>query len=140
MCELLEATMQVVSVRTTRMAIAGPSPDEQDRREFSLMSVEKGEAASESILAMHSGLMNLTMVLAKDTNAHLWATSAAVTTLVSSRSATQWFECQTELLRFATDFPAHPLQLVSSATSLMQEILAPIHNRATANARRLAAP
>ncbi|MFS8975896.1 hypothetical protein PO002_15540 [Cupriavidus necator] len=140
MCELLEATMQVVSVRTTRMAIAGPSPDEQDRREFSLMSVEKGQAAAESILAMQSGLMNLIMVLVKDTSDHLWATSAAATTLASSRSAAQWFERQTELLMFATDFPANPLQLVSSATSLMQETLAPIHSRATANARRLGAP
>lgn len=139
MCELLQATIHVVTVRTTRMAIAGPSPDEQDRREFSLMSVEKGEAASESIVAMQSGLMNLTMGLAKDTSDHLWATSAAATTLASSRSAEQWFEGQTELLRLATDFPASPLQLVSSTTSLMQEILAPIHGRATANARRLGA-
>lgn len=139
-CELLQATMQVVRVRTTRMAIAGPSPDEEDRREFSLMGVEKGQAASESISAMQSGLMNLTMVLAKDTNDHLWATSAAATTLASSRSAAQWFERQTELLWLTTGFPANPLQLVNSATSLMQEILAPIHGRATANARRLGVP
>ncbi|AGW90727.1 MULTISPECIES: polyhydroxyalkanoate granule-associated phasin [Cupriavidus] len=139
MCELLQATIHVVTVRTTRMAIAGPSPDEQDRHEFSLMSVEKGEAASESLLAMQSGLINLTLGLAKDTSDHLWATSAAATTLASSGSAAQWFERQTELLRLATDFPASPLQLVSSATSLMQEILAPIHGRATANARRLGA-
>lgn len=140
MCELLHATMHVVSFRTTRMAIAGSAPDEQDRREFSLMSREKGEAASESIRAMGSGLINLAMVLAKDTSYHLWATSAAATALASSRSAAQWFERQAELLRVATDCPANPLQLVSSATCLMQDILAPIHGRATANAKRLGAP
>lgn len=138
-CELHNATLQVVGIRTTRMAIAGPVPDMQDQREFSLMSSEKGEAASESILAMGSGLMNMTMALAKDTSAHLWATSAAATTLASSLSVAQWCERQTEFLRLATNFPANPLHLVDSATCLMREVLAPIHGRATANAKRLVA-
>ncbi len=138
-CELLQATVHVVSIRTTRMAIAGPAPGEQDRHEFSLMSLEKGEAASESFLAMGSGWLNLTMTLAKDTSDHLWATSAAAATLASSRSAAQWLERQAELLRLAAWFPGNPLQLASLATNLMQEILAPIHGRAMANATRLSA-
>ena len=138
-CELLHATMQVVSVRTTRMALAGPMPDERDRREFSLMSCEKGEAASESIQALGSGFINLAIVIARDTSKHLWATTAAATTLASSCTAAQWFERQAEFFRLATDYPTHPLQLAGSSAGLMQEVLAPIHGRATANAKRLSA-
>jgi hypothetical protein len=140
MYELLQASMHVVSIRSTRIAIAGPAPDQQDQREFSLMSLEKGEAASESLLALGSGWLNLTLTLAKDTSDHLWATSAAAAKLASSGSTAQWFERQAELLRLAAVFPANPLQLANLATNLMQEILAPIHGRAVANAKRLGAP
>jgi hypothetical protein len=137
--ELHRATMQVVTVRMTRMAMAGPTPDARDRHEFSLMSREKSEVASESIQAMVSGFVNLAMVLASDASQRLWATSAAVTTLMSSRSATQWFERHGALLKIATESPANPLPLADSATCLMQDILEPIHGRATANAKRLSA-
>lgn len=36
--ELHRATMQVVAIRMTRMAMAGPTPDARDRLELSLMS------------------------------------------------------------------------------------------------------
>jgi len=74
-CEMLSATTQVVKVRTTRMAMAGPLPNERDRVEFSLMSREKSEAASKSIRAMGSGLVSLGMTLAMDTSKHIWAAS-----------------------------------------------------------------
>jgi len=137
--ELLHATMQVVSVRTTRFALAGPLPGERDRREFSLMTREKGEAATESIQALGSGVINLAVAIARDTSKHFCAASAAATTLASSRSAAQWFERQAELTKLANDCPAYPLKLVSSSACLLQEVLAPIHGRATANAKRLSA-
>lgn len=140
MCELLQATMLVITVRTTRMVTAGAFPDDCDQREFTLMSVEKGEAATESILALASGWINLTRILTRDINDHLWATSGAAAMLVSSRSNAQWFEHQTTLWKLAAEFPANPAQLASLSTNLMQEILAPIRNRALANAKRLGAP
>jgi hypothetical protein len=136
-CEMLNATTQVVKVRTARMAMAGPLPNERDRVEFNLMSREKSEAAAESIQAMGSGLVSLSMALAMDTSKHIWATSAAAAALASSRSSTQWLECQTALLKVAVASPANPLQLASSTTRVVQESLAPIHGRATANAKRL---
>jgi hypothetical protein len=138
-CEMLNATAQVVKVRTTRMALAGPLPNERDRVEFSLMSREKSEAVSESIQAMGSGLVHLGMTLATDTSKHLWATSTAAAALASSRSAGQWLERQSTLLKVATASPANPLRLASSTTHVVQECLAPIHGRATANAKRLGA-
>jgi hypothetical protein len=138
-CEMLNATTQVVKARTTRMAMAGPLPNERDRVEFSLMGREKSEAMSESMQAMGSGLVSLGMTLAMDTSKHMWATSTAAAALVSSRSATQWLECQAALMKVVAASPVNPLQLASSTTRVVQESLAPIHGRATANAKRLSA-
>ncbi|MGO4327127.1 polyhydroxyalkanoate granule-associated phasin [Cupriavidus sp. 2TAF22] len=138
--ELLHATVEVVSVRTARMAKALVAPDERDPHEFSLMGREKGEAASESIGALGAGLLSLTVVLASETTNHFWAASAAASTLVASRSTSQWLERQEAFFKVACDHPASPLQLTNWGTCLMQEVLAPIHVRATANAKRLGAP
>ncbi len=138
-CEMLTATTEVVKVRTTRLVMAGPLPNERDRTEFSLMSREKSEAANESLQAMGSGFIGLSMGLAMATSKHIWATSAAAADLASSRSAAQWLEHQAALVKVAAASPANPLQLASSATRVVQESLAPIHGRATANAKRLGA-
>jgi len=136
-CEMLNATSQVVKARTTRMVMAGPLPNERDRVEFSLMSREKSEAASESIQAMGSGFINLGLALAMETSKYIWATSTAASALASSQSTAQWLERQAALLKIAANSPAHPLQLASSTARVVQEGLAPIHGRATANAERL---
>lgn len=138
-CDLLQAATHVVSHRTTRMAMSGPSPNDRDQREFSLMSSEKGEAATESILAMTSGWFSLTTTLARDTSEHLLATSAAAAMLASSGSISQWFEHQAAFWTLAAKYPVNPLQLASLSTRLTQDVLAPIHSRALANAKRLGA-
>jgi hypothetical protein len=46
---------------------------------------------------------------------------------------------QAALLKIAADFPANPLQSARSTAHVVQESLAPIHGRATANAKRLGA-
>jgi hypothetical protein len=122
-CEMLGATAQVVKVRTARMVMAGPLPNERDRAEFSLMSQEKSEAASESIQAMGSGLVNLGMALATDTSKHIWATSAAASALGASQSLTQWLECQAALSKIAAASPANPLRLANSTARVVQERL-----------------
>src|SRR6202162_1499919 len=118
-CEMLNATTHVVKVRTARMAMAGPLPNERDCVEFSLMSREKSEAASESILAMGSGFINLGWALAMNISKHICATSAAAAALASSLSATQWLERQAALLKIAADSPANPLQLASSTARVV---------------------
>src|ERR1700692_4289351 len=91
-CKVPTAPPHVVKVRRARVAMAGPLPNERDRVEFSLMSREKSEAASESILAMGSGFINLGWALAMNISKHICATSAAAAALASSLSATQWLE------------------------------------------------
>ena len=49
--EMLVASAQVISVRTARMAAAGPTPNARDRREFSRMGTEKVAAAGKSAMA-----------------------------------------------------------------------------------------
>lgn len=138
-CDMLHATSDVVKIRTTRMASAGPLPNDRDRAEFALMGREKGEAASESILALSSGFIGLGVAFATAASKHLWTTSAASVALGSSTSATQWNERHAALLEVLAQTPANPLQLASSTTRIVKEGLSPIRDRATANARRLGA-
>jgi hypothetical protein len=137
--EMFAASAQVVGYRTARMAVAGPMPSERDRTEFSLMSREKKEATSEALQAFGLGFLTLAIVVAVETGTHVWETSAAAVALASSQSPSQWLERQTALTRIAANAPANPLRLANSATRVIQESLAPIHNRATANAARLGA-
>jgi hypothetical protein len=136
---MFAASAQVVGHRTARMAIAGPMPSERDRNEFSLMSREKKEAATEAFQAFGLGFMNLAISVAIESGTHALATSAAAVALVTSRSPSQWLERQTVLAGIAANAPANPLRLANSATRVIQESLAPIHDRATANAKRLGA-
>jgi hypothetical protein len=136
---MFTASAQVVGHRTARMAIAGPMPSERDRTEFRLMNREKKEAASEALQAFGLGFWNLAVVVAIETGTHAWATSAAAVALASSQSPSQWFERQKALADITAKAPANPLRLANSAARVMQESLAPIHDRATANAKRLGA-
>ena len=137
--EMFSASTQVVGHRTARMAMAGPLPNSRDRTEFDLMHHEKVDAAKESVRAISSGLMSLSVELALETSRNIWATSSSALALGSSRSAAQWLERQTALLKIATAYPSQPLHLAHSAAHLVQDGLAPIHIRATANAKRLGA-
>nr|WP_315596043.1 polyhydroxyalkanoate granule-associated phasin [uncultured Cupriavidus sp.] len=137
--ELIQASIQVVALRTTRLAFAGPLPDEQDRREIDLMSFEKGEAASESILALSTGWVDLAMTLAKNANEQFVAATSAAAMLVSNPSSAQWSEHQAELWRLAAKLPAVPLELAGLATNLLEDTIAPYRRRVTANAKRLSA-
>jgi hypothetical protein len=49
--EMLLAAGQVIPIRLSRMALAGPTPSARDRREFTLMGAEKAQAAAQSGLA-----------------------------------------------------------------------------------------
>ncbi len=137
--EMFTASTHVVGHRTARMAMAGPMPSMSDRTEFKLMSSEKSEAATESVRAMSAGFVKLGMELALETNQQIWAASAATVVLSSSITPRQWFERQAALVKIITKSPTHPLRLANSATHLVQDGLAPIHERATANAKRLGA-
>lgn len=137
--ELVNATTQVVRVRTTRMALAGPVPSQRDRAEFSVMGIEKCEATFGSIQAMNSGLTKLAFEFTSNTCNLIRAISAVPPEFAGRGAGTQWCEHQATLLEAVTQSPSNPLHLFSSVTRLAREMLAPIHSRATANAERLGA-
>ena len=115
------AVPQVVAHRVGRMAQAGAPPhsqlDARDRREFTLMGAEKVAAFYESWLAMGSAALRSqeSMWLAMMRNAALVPWGAA---------------------RPASILPT-PAALTQHALRVMSQGLAPVHRRATANAKRL---
>ena len=62
--ELAFAIPQVVAHRMTRMAMAGPSLSDRDRKEFQLMSAEKTAAFTESWNAMNMQAIRANQALA----------------------------------------------------------------------------
>ena len=113
--ELALATPQVMAHRLTRLALAGNPWSERDRKEFTLMGMEKAGAFAQSW------------------NAMAWAS------LVSSQTlALQWWAaCFAPWLgsRQAGQFAR---QWQNAGLGVLGKGLAPIHAKATSNARRLA--
>jgi sarcosine oxidase delta subunit len=114
--ELAFAVPQVVAHRVTRMALAGPSLSERDRREFHLMGAEKAHAFSEAWDAMTMQAFVANQALAASLLRSFW------THLPGCRPFT----------------PSMTAQLHSAALGIMGKGLAPVHRTAVANAKRLA--
>jgi len=111
--ELAFAVPQVVAHRVTRMAIAGSAPSARDRREFELMSAEKTAAFNESWNAMAVQTMRANQALALSMLRSLWIPGRASANAVTT-------------------------QLQNTALAVLGKGMAPVHRKATANARRLA--
>lgn len=113
--ELSVAVPQVVAHRVTRMALAGPGAlSERDRREFQRMGAEKLAAFTESWNAMAAQTLRAQQTLATN-----WIGSMFV----------PWNAAQLPLNA--------PTQWHSAALGVIERGLAPVHRKATANARRL---
>jgi hypothetical protein len=135
--EMLIASAQVIGHRTQRIARAGHSPGLRDRREFARMGIEKVEAAGESALAMSSQMLVM--------NAQAWtrawqdgiAAASAWMSYGGSCTLPQLVERQLQLAQ-AVSASAHSAARLSDVTAnVVGKGLAPIHARATANAKRL---
>ena len=135
--EMLVASAQVIGHRTSRMATAGHSPSVRDRREFTRMGMEKVEAASESAWAMGRHLTVVNAELASRAWKDLMEAGNAWMSLAASRSVPQAIERQTQLMRTVSESAASASTLSDAAARMTKHGLAPIHSRATANAKRL---
>ena len=112
--EMAWAVPQVVSRRVTQMMFAGALPSAADRREFETMGAEKLYAFSESWLAM-----GVKMVQVQQEMGAAWLKAC---TQVPS---TQWLPQQmTEAMQAA-------------GLGVLGAGLAPVHQRAVSNAKRL---
>jgi len=140
MLQMSTAAAQVIALRTTRMAAHGPNPSAADRREMHRMGAEKVDAFSRAGATLATGAMPLLF----DTATQAWRTSfdlwAASMRLAGSRTPSQTLARQRQfadkLVRGASG-SAHGATSAASAR-LAHRTLAPVHHKATANAKRLA--
>jgi len=114
--ELSAAVPQVVAHRVTRMALAGTTMSERDRKEFKLMVAEKQSAFTEAFARMGVQAMRANQALAMS-----WLRSVGPR---SSRGR-----------QAPTTIGA---QLHGAMLGVLAEGMAPIHRKAVANAKRLA--
>lgn len=136
--EMMLASAQVISHRTGRMAAAGPAPSTDDLDEFSLMTQEKFEAATESSLSVAAHCLQLNQQLWTQMLAQMRdAMTAMVSAATSSNLAESMTHQATLITAMSPSVDAHT-QLSNAAADLTRRALDPIHARATANAERLA--
>lgn len=136
--EMMLASAQVISHRTGRMAAAGPAPSTDDLDEFSLMTQEKFEAATESSLSVAAHCLQLNQQLWTQMLAQMQdAMTAMVSAATSSNLAESMTHQATLITAMSPSVDAHT-QLSNAAADLTRRALDPIHARATANAERLA--
>jgi len=135
--EMMLASAQVISHRTSRMSKAGPTPNARDRREFALMGREKMEASVESAQAMAMRLMKVNPLLGAHAARQMLTSATAVMSLAASRTVGEAMKRQAALIRAVTQSAATASRLSGSTARIAQRGLKPIHARATANARRL---
>jgi hypothetical protein len=136
--EMMLASAQVIHHRTGRMAAAGPDPSARDRREFARMGQEKIEAAAESARAMATQAMTIDPRLGVRAASQMMTTAAALMSLAASRTAGQAMARQLALVRAMTQSAPTAVQMSVCAARIARRGLAPVHSRATANAKRLA--
>lgn len=113
--ELALAVPQVIAHRLARMALAGASPSERDRREFSKMVAEKQTAFSQAWMAMATEAFRANQSIA----ASLFGSFMFPRPM--SRSSTSGIT----------------RKIHKAANSIMDKGLSPIHRTAVANAKRL---
>jgi hypothetical protein len=114
--ELAFAVPQVVAHRVTRMAIAGPTLSERDRKEFQRMGAEKTAAFGESWNAMTLQALRANQALTASFFRSFWSPSLKDRPSASAVAA-QW---------------------QSATLGVLDKGMAPVHRKAVANAKRLA--
>ncbi|MDQ3581061.1 MAG: hypothetical protein M3495_05350 [Pseudomonadota bacterium] len=130
MWEIAVAAPQVVAHRTARMAKSGPTRSSADRRELTRMTQEKFEAFGESASAMAAEIVRA--------NLALWPSVLRAGTLPSLMwMPTARAGSRRSASKSALAAGAVPRIVSSAASRVLAKGLAPVHRRATTNAKRL---
>jgi hypothetical protein len=137
--QMSAAAAQVIAIRTTRMAAHGLNPNAAERREMRLMGAEKVDAFSRAGQALATGALPLVAGMAGQAmraNLDLFNASAQ---LAASRTIPQTMARQRKLAdTLMRSAPAAQHGAAATATAqLAHRALAPVHRKATANAKRL---
>ncbi|MEJ8812123.1 polyhydroxyalkanoate granule-associated phasin [Variovorax ureilyticus] len=138
--EMLLSSGSVIRMRTERIARAGLAPSDSDVAEFQLMGHEKLVAASEAGAAMVNQLHTTQFAVFNRAVRHWLSGGVALFSLATSTSQAQAMTHAEALGDSAARTAAAVSQLSSAGARIVQRGLKPIHAKATANERRLAAP
>jgi hypothetical protein len=138
--QMSTAAAQVIAIRTTRMATHGLHPDAADRREMERMGAEKVDAFSRAGRALATGALPLVAGMAGQAVRSGFDLFNASAHLAASRTLPQTMARQRQLAdTLMRGVSAVHHGAASTATArLAHRALAPVHQKATANARRLA--
>ena len=109
--EIAIAAPQVIAVRTARMAHAGAAPTAKDRREFEIMHSEKFDAFGDGWRAM-------------------WSESLRIQQRFALAMIGAWWKPTSAAARLPVDWSRDALAIIGKG-------IAPVRNRAVANAKRL---
>ena len=133
------AAAQVIAIRTTRMAAAGLNPTAADKHEMTLMGAEKVDAFTRAGHALATGALPLVAGMAGGAFRTGLDLVNATLNLAASRSIPQTMARQRQLAdTLMRSTPGAQQGAASTATArLAHRALAPVHQKATANARRL---
>ena len=135
--EMSAAAAQVIAIRTGRMAVAGANPSAADRREMTLMGAEKVDAFSRAGQAIASGAVPLMAGMAGQALRSGVDLFHAATHLAASRTLPQTMQRQRALTETLMRQAPAAGAGASAGARLAHRALAPVHAKATANARRL---
>jgi len=140
MLQMSVAAAQVVALRSTRMAAHGLNPDAADRRELHRMGAEKVDAFSRAGRALATGALPLAFGMAMQAWRMGFELLAASTRLAGSRTIPQTMHGQRQLVDAfsrGASTGGHGATTSAATARLAHRALAPVHRKATANARRL---
>jgi hypothetical protein len=137
--QMSAAAAQVIAIRSTRMAAHGANPSAADRREMHRMGAEKVDAFSRAGTALATGAVPLMAGMAMQASRAGFETFNALTNLVASRTIPQTLAHQRKLAAaLMGGGTSSGGATASNATArLAHRALAPVHRKATANAKRL---
>ncbi len=133
--ELAVAAPQVAAIRTARMLAAGANPGAADRAEFSRMRTEKVQAFWESMFAMGAQIIKTNQEYAQKATLECWRLWTTPAWSAAYRPVSQAIASSAGVAG-----RIHGLgrgQLEQAMSKVIEVGLAPVHKRATANARRL---
>lgn len=113
--ELSLAVPQVIAHRVARMALAGQTPSDRDKREFERMVAEKKDAFGQSLNAMAAQAVRANQTLALSLIKSFWLPTGRTLTARAVASRVQ-----------------------RATVGVLSKGMEPIHRKAVANAKRLA--
>jgi hypothetical protein len=135
--EMSTAAAQVIALRTGRMAAHGANPNAEDRREMVRMGAEKVDAFSRAGQALATGTLPLMAGMAGQAMRSGMDVFQAATQLAASRGLPQAMRSQVELTQALMRSAPGTTQGANAGARLAHRALAPVHAKATANAKRL---